>query len=128
LMSNRSCVDIGDGSSVEIVDYFCYLGDMLSVDGDADAAVTARIRSGWFKFKFAGLFLAAKRFQVVVLHPPRLLRGKVYDACVRICVLHGSDTWLLKRENELALHRTEIRMIRWMCDVKLMDKHNLALN
>jgi len=33
-------VDIGDGSSVEIVDEFCYLGSM-SVDGDADAAVTA---------------------------------------------------------------------------------------
>jgi len=26
------------------VDKFCYLGDMLSVDGDADAAVEARIR------------------------------------------------------------------------------------
>jgi len=26
-----------------IVDKFCYLGDMLSVDGDADAAVEARI-------------------------------------------------------------------------------------
>jgi len=25
------------------VDKFCYLGDMLSVDGDADAAVEARI-------------------------------------------------------------------------------------
>ena len=36
----KSCVDIGDGSSVEIVDEFCYLGSM-SVDGDADAAVTA---------------------------------------------------------------------------------------
>jgi len=28
----------------------------------------------------------------------------------------------LKRENELALHWTEMRMIRWMCGVKLMDK------
>ena len=26
-----------------LVDKFCYLGDMLSVDGDADAAVEARI-------------------------------------------------------------------------------------
>jgi len=24
---------------MEVVDKFCYLGDMLSVDGDADAAV-----------------------------------------------------------------------------------------
>ena len=29
----------------------CYLGDMLSVDGDADAAVEARIRIGWNKFR-----------------------------------------------------------------------------
>ena len=28
-----------------------YLGDMLSVDGDADAAVEARIRIGWNKFR-----------------------------------------------------------------------------
>ena len=29
----------------------CYLGDMLSVDGDADAAVEARMRIGWNKFR-----------------------------------------------------------------------------
>ena len=33
------------------MDKFCYLGDMLSVDGDADAAVEARIRIGWNKFR-----------------------------------------------------------------------------
>jgi len=31
-------------------------------------------------------------------------------------------TWSWKRENELALHRTEMRMIRLMCSVKLRDK------
>jgi len=30
---------------------FCYLGDMLSIDGDADAAVETRIRIGWKKFR-----------------------------------------------------------------------------
>ena len=30
--------------------------------------------------------------------------------------------WSLNRENELALHRTEMRMISWMCGVKLRDK------
>jgi len=29
------------------MDKFCYLGDMLSVDVDADAAVQARIWIGW---------------------------------------------------------------------------------
>ena len=32
-------------------------------------------------------------------------------------MLHGSETWFLKRENELALHWAEIRMFRWMCGV-----------
>jgi len=33
------------------VDKFRYLSDMLSVDGDADAAVDTRIRIGWNKFR-----------------------------------------------------------------------------
>ena len=37
-------MDIGASAKLELVDKFCYLGDMLSVDGDADAAVEARIR------------------------------------------------------------------------------------
>ena len=44
-------VDIGASAKLELVDKFCYLGDMLSVDGDADAAVEARIRIGWNKFR-----------------------------------------------------------------------------
>jgi len=35
-------VDIGVNANLELVDKFCYLGDMLSVDGDADAAVETR--------------------------------------------------------------------------------------
>jgi len=30
-------------ANLELVDKFCYLGDMLSVDGDADAAVKTRM-------------------------------------------------------------------------------------
>jgi len=36
-------VDIGVSANLELVDKFCYLGDMLSVVGDADAAMAARI-------------------------------------------------------------------------------------
>jgi len=44
-------VNVGDGASLELVDVFCYLGVMLSVDGDADAAVEARVCKGWNKFR-----------------------------------------------------------------------------
>ena len=36
-------VDVGVTGNPQLVDSFCYLGDMLSVDGDADAATETRI-------------------------------------------------------------------------------------
>jgi len=51
MFSKHYSVDIGASAKLELVDKFCYLGDMLSVDGDADAAVEARIRIGWNKFR-----------------------------------------------------------------------------
>ena len=44
-------LDIGNGVSVEKVDKFCYLGDMLDADGGCDSAVTVRVRSAWKKFR-----------------------------------------------------------------------------
>jgi len=44
-------VHISSSANLEVVDKFCYLGDMLSVDGDADAAVEARIRIVWNKLR-----------------------------------------------------------------------------
>jgi len=37
---------IGASANLEVVDKYCYLGDMLSVDEDADAAVEDRIWIG----------------------------------------------------------------------------------
>jgi len=41
---------------------------------------------------------------------------------VRSSMLHGSDTWPVIKENEVALHQAEMRMVRWMCGVKLQDR------
>jgi len=49
--TGHTSVVIGTSANLEVVDKFCYLGDMLSVGGDADAAVEARIRIGWNKFQ-----------------------------------------------------------------------------
>jgi len=53
LVTGTGCtsVDIDASANLELVDMFCYLGGMLSVDGDADAVVEARIRMGWNKFR-----------------------------------------------------------------------------
>jgi len=49
--TGRTSVDIGVNTNLELVDTFCYFGDMLSVDRDADAAVENRIQIGWNKFR-----------------------------------------------------------------------------
>jgi len=37
-------------------------------------------------------------------------------------MLHGSETWPVRKENEVALQRAEMRMVRWMCNVKTKDR------
>jgi len=41
---------------------------------------------------------------------------------VRNSMLHGSETWLLRKENEVALQWAEMRMVRPMCGVKLRNR------
>jgi len=37
-------------------------------------------------------------------------------------MLHGSETWPVRKENVVALQRAEMRMVRWMCSVKQKDR------
>jgi len=88
---------------------------MLSVDGDADAAVEARIRIGWNKFRQLVPLLTNKDVSLI-------MRERLYSSCVRSSMLHGNETWPVRKENLVALQRAEIRMVRRMCGIKLKDK------
>ena len=69
---------------------------MLSLDGDADAAVEARIRIGWNKFRQLVPLLTNREMSLI-------RRCKLYGSCVRSSMLHGSETWPVRKENEVAL-------------------------
>jgi len=69
-------VNIGASAKLELVDKFCYLGGMLSVDGDADAAVEARIRIGWNNFMQLVPLLTNKEDVSLIM------RGRLYSSCV----------------------------------------------
>jgi len=94
------------------VDTFCCFGDTLSLDKEANAALETRIRIGSNKFR-----------QLVPLVTNRdislIRRRRLYNSFVQSSMLHGSETWSVKKENKVALQQTEIRMVRWMCDVKI---------
>jgi len=36
-------------------------------------------------------------------------------------MLHGSETWPVRKENEVALQSAEMRMVRWMCGIKVRE-------
>ena len=59
---------------------------MLSVDGDADAAVETRIQIGWNIFRQFMPLLTNKDISLIV-------RGGLYSSSVRSSMLHGSKTW-----------------------------------
>ena len=51
------------------------------------------------------------------------VRGRLqYSICVQSSMLHGIETWPVRKENKVALQQAEIRMVRWMCGVKLQDR------
>ena len=70
---------------VEMVRSFRYLGDRVNASGGCEAAVTARARIGWVKFRKCGELLNSKRFLLKV-------KGMVYRSCVRVTMLYGSET------------------------------------
>ena len=113
--SESKVLDLGDGMSIEEVGSFSYLGDTIGKQGGAGEAVTARVRSGWKKFKELAPFLTDKYTSMTV-------RGQVYDACVRSAMLYGSETWPVKVEDENKIQRNDRKMIRWICGVKISDR------
>ena len=107
-------------NEVETVNGFCYLGDRLNSSGGCEAAVTARVRIGWVRFRECGELLLGNRF-------PLKMKGKVYRCCVRSAILYGSETWCLKENEKAILSRTERNMVRAMCGRKVVDRKTTEL-
>jgi len=51
-----------------------------------------------------------------------IMRGRLYSSCVQSSMLHGSETWPVRKENVVALQRAEMSMVRWMCGVKVKER------
>ena len=99
----------------DVVQQFCYLGDMLSAGGGAEATSVTRTRCAWKKFRELLPILTSRALSLK-------RKGFHYEACVRSIMLYGSETWPVKEVDTVRLHRTDMRMIRWMAGVKLTDR------
>ena len=83
-------------NDTSIVNLTYCASEELSMDGDADAAVEARIRIGWNKFRQLVPLLTNKDVSLI-------MRGRLYSSFVRSSMLHGSETWPVRKENVVAL-------------------------
>ena len=86
----------------------------MNASGGYEAAVTARARIGWVKFKECRELLNSKRFSLK-------MKGMVYRSCVRSAMLYGSET-------DEILRRTKRAMVRALCGAKLMEKEDRGCN
>lgn len=105
------------GGSLEVVENFCYLGDMLGSEGGVERSVITRVGTAWRKFRELLCLLTSRVLSL-------LAKGRLYEACVRSVMLYGSETWAVKEEDLVRLERNDMRMIRWMCNVSLRDRES----
>jgi hypothetical protein len=110
-------VVVDDAGSVEWVDSFCYLGDVMGCGGGVEDAVRHRVKCAWGKFRELSPFLTLRGMSLK-------LKGKLYSACVQSVLVYGSETWALKVGDVQRMMSTERMMVRWMCGVSLKDRRS----
>ena len=93
----QKSVQVGE-DELEVVAWFCYLGDALSAGGGCDLA-TSFLNSSSRHLSFK-------------------TRGHSYATYVRSVMLHGSETWALTKVDLQRLQRNDRAMIRQVCGVK----------
>ena len=100
---------------LERVNNFCYLGDTINGDGSSELSVTRRVQAGWNAFNNLSSILCGNRYTWKI-------KGKVYSTCVKPVMTYGSETWVVRSNEEGILRRAERSMIRKMCRVKVTDR------
>ena len=104
-----------NGTPLNRVSHFRYLGSEITPSGDNTEEVQWRISRGWAKFRETSGILCDKRI-------PRKLKGKVYRTAVRPALTYGAETWGPLTSETKKLQVAEMRMLRWMCGYTKLDK------
>ena len=104
-----------DGERLNRVGKFKYLGSTVAGDGNLDAEITHRVQAGWRNWRRMSGVLCDRRINVKV-------KGRVHKTVVRPAMLHGAETWPVKKVQEKRLDVAEMKMLRWMCGVTKMDR------
>ena len=115
-IDNRPVMQVDvDGTLLNVESNLCYLGDMLCAGGGCKLAIVTRCSTAWGKFKRLLPILTSK-------HVSLRTRWKVFNACVRSALLHGSETWAPTAPGLQRFCRNDRSMVRWICRVRDDDE------
>ena len=104
---------------LEVVESFCYLGDMILASGGCERAITTRVRCAWSKFHELMPLLTARSVSLI-------RRGQLYNSCVRRVLLYSAECWATTAKDIDRLRRADRAMVRWICKVRLEDRVSSA--
>ncbi|XP_064118956.1 uncharacterized protein LOC135223964 [Macrobrachium nipponense] len=104
-----------DFHKLEEVGSFKYLGSVIQNIGDLDEGLTGRIQSGWSSWRKCSGVLCDRWM-------PVKLKSKIRRQVMRPAMLYSSGTWASKKRDENRIGMTEMRVLRWHCELTRKDK------
>ncbi len=78
---------------IQVVDRFCYLGDVIHCEGGAEAAVRGRTVCAWKSWTELASLLVNQNI-------PLSSTAQAYRACVRLLLLYRAEAWATTKQPE----------------------------
>jgi Reverse transcriptase (RNA-dependent DNA polymerase) len=115
VMSNQNTSNVViQSNSYEIVEDYCYLGQIASFDNRQNKQIESRISAAWRSFWSLKKFFKSK---MANYHKKRL-----FDACVLPVFTYGSQTWALTETDKQKIAVAQRNMERSMLNIRLSDQ------
>lgn len=104
-----------EGSQIEQVTSYVYLGQSINMENDITAEISRRRKAGWAAFNKYRDVLTDKRLDAQI-------RSRVFNTHVLPALIYASETWNTTKGEEEKLAVTQRAMERAMCRISIMDK------
>lgn len=116
LLTNSEPVTIKiDNQTLEYVEEYNYLGQIISHKDQTNKEINKRIANGWRKYWMLKEILKSRELGISV-------KRKVFDTCILPVITYGCETWALSKQHREKLKRCQRAMERSMLDIKKQDK------
>ena len=105
-----------EGTTIEVVQNFVYLGSNISSNASIDVEIDSRIGKAFTTFD---------RLSARVWENPKLkisTKVAVYSSCVLSTLLYSSETWATTKKQEAKLNSFHFRCLRRILGISWIDK------